>query len=128
MSLFSKSELNLIKEKIQELNDNLLITFRNRHGPTRLKELWLRHLVDLGIEAPCISWWSSSGTVGLLECELDSGFSVYGQWALDDKNELIGVFEVSNEDIASIRDGFDAGNVTSSAMRAFRIGETGDKD
>ncbi|UCE09557.1 MAG: hypothetical protein JSW61_11375 [Candidatus Thorarchaeota archaeon] len=128
MSLFSDAELGLIKDKIRDIKGNLLITFRNRFGPTRLKELWLGHLEGLGIVAPCISWWSSSGTVGLLECESDSGFTVYGQWTLDDKNELIGVFDVSNEEIAGIREGFDAGNVTSSAMRALRIGETGDKD
>jgi hypothetical protein len=35
---------------------------------------------------------------------------------------------MTDEEIANIRDGFDSGNVTSSVMRAIRIGETGDRD
>jgi limonene-1,2-epoxide hydrolase len=36
-----------------------------------------------------------------------------------------GVFEVSDDELLDIRDGFDSGTVISSAMRALRIGETG---
>jgi hypothetical protein len=35
------------------------------------------------------------------------------------------VFDVGAEEVLDIRDGFDAANVLSAAMRAYRIGETG---
>jgi hypothetical protein len=73
----------------------------------------------------CISWWSSGGNIGLLECETKTGMKVYGQWALDDNHELVIVREVDEEDLVNIRDGFDAGSVISSEMRAIRIGESG---
>ncbi|MHA2070618.1 MAG: hypothetical protein ACW985_02385, partial [Candidatus Thorarchaeota archaeon] len=76
----------------------------------------------------CLSWWSSTGTMGLLECETTENKLIYGQWALSDVTQLIGVFEIDDDEIVNIRDGFDAGNVVSSEMRAIRIGETGDKD
>jgi len=63
--------------------------------------------------------------MGLLECETKTGLHIYGQWTLADKNELLGVFKVDHEEVKNIRNGFDAGNVTSPAMRAIRIGETG---
>ncbi len=75
-----------------------------------------------------VNWWSSSGTVGLLESELEGGGTVYGQWMLCEYNELLGVFEVSEADVVNIKEGFDSGNVASFAMRAIRIGETGDQD
>jgi limonene-1,2-epoxide hydrolase len=53
---------------------------------------------------------------------------ILGQWALGDETKLMGMFDVSDDEIVNIRDGFDAGNVTSPAMRAIRIGETGDQD
>ena len=73
----------------------------------------------------CLNWWSSGGTIGLLECETINGMKIYGQWILDDKHELIAVREVDEEDLVNIRDGFDAGSVVSSEMRAMRIGESG---
>ncbi len=128
MKLFSSSEVHRISHSINKKPGNYVISFRNKHGPTRLKELWLGFLEDIGLQTNCLSWWSSSGTVGLLECETKEGVSLYGQWVLADENELIAVLEVEDEDLGNIREGFDAGNVTSYAMRAIRIGETGDKD
>jgi len=40
----------------------------------------------------------------------------------------MGVFKIDDEELTSIREGFESGNVTSSAMRVVRIGETFDKD
>ena len=91
-----------------------------------MKRKWVEFIETLGFEGSnCVSWWTSSGTTGLLECEDDLRMNVYGQWVLDDENKLLGTFEVCDEDILTIRDGFDAGTVTSAAMRAIRIGETG---
>jgi hypothetical protein len=128
MSLFTPDELVLIREEIETKSGNILVTFKNKHGPTKLKELWIALLQDLGFPTGCLHWWSSSGTLGLLECDNSEGQSFYGQWALSDETKLIGVFEISDEDIVDIREGYDAGNVVSSEMRAIRIGETGDKD
>ncbi|MGY5876460.1 MAG: hypothetical protein RTU30_12000 [Candidatus Thorarchaeota archaeon] len=128
MTLFEDSEIKQIRQTIESKNGTVLITFRNPYGPTRLEKLWKEILSDMGISINCINWWSSAGTVGLLECETSEGRSIFGQWALSDKTELLGVFEVDDDEIANIRDGFDAGNVTSAAMRVYRIGETGDRD
>ncbi len=81
---------------------------------------------SLGVNGKCINWWSSSGTLGLIECETSNGRIIFGQWALGDHNELIAIFEVDDDEIVNIKDGFDAGNVSSFAMRAIRIGETGE--
>ncbi len=129
MNLFSLDEratiLELVK-KGQEKNCHILVTFRHKYGPTQLKRKWVEFIETLGFEGSnCVSWWTSSGTTGLLECEDDVRMNVYGQWVLDDENKLLGTFEVCDEDILTIRDGFDAGTVTSAAMRAIRIGETG---
>ena len=129
MTLFSLDEratiLELVK-KGQEKNCHILVTFRHKYGPTQLKRKWVEFIETLGFEGSnCVSWWTSSGTTGLLECEDDGRMNVYGQWVLDDENKLLGTFEVCDEDILTIRDGFDAGTVTSAAMRAIRIGETG---
>jgi hypothetical protein len=128
MELFSPSELEKIRKHTEKGKGNILITFRNKYGPTKLKSLWNEVLQFLGLSVECVSWWSSSGNIGLLECEIEDGFHIFGQWALADDIALLGVFTLSNEEIVNIRDGFDAGNVTSSAMRAIRIGETGDRD
>lgn len=125
MSLFSETELGTIRNKIEGKEGVFLITFRNRHGPTRLNELWSEHMAELGHATKCLSWWSRFGNMGLLECETKTGLLIFGQWALADKNELLGVFKVDHEEVKNIRNGFDAGNVASSAMRAIRIGETG---
>ena len=66
--------------------------------------------------------------MGLLECEVSDSIMIFGQWVLADENELIEVFPIDDDEIVNIRDGFDAGNVVSSEMRAIRIGETGDRD
>jgi hypothetical protein len=128
MVLFSSSELERIHEHVEKAEGNILITFRNKYGPTKLKELWSKFLQSLDIFVECINWWSSAGNIGLLECETEKGHHIFGQWALGDDNELLGVFTLSDDEIVHIRDGFDAGNVTSFAMRAIRIGETGDRD
>ncbi len=128
MELFNKDETEKIAEGLKGAQGSVLVTFRNRHGPTKLLELWTDLLYSLGFRGKCLNWWSSSGTLGLVECDVDSSITIYGQWALADKNELIGVFEVDNDDVVNIREGFDAGNVVASEMRAIRIGETGDKD
>ena len=105
-----------------------MITFRNKHGPTKLKQVWTEFFERIFTVTKCINWWSSSGSIGLLECEDENGKMILGQWALADEMKLMGIFEVSDEEIVNIRDGFDAGNVSSPAMRAIRIGETGDQD
>jgi hypothetical protein len=128
MGLFSSSELERIREHTEKREGNVLITFRNKYGPTKLKSLWNETLQWLGFSIECINWWSSSGTIGLLECEIEEDFHIFGQWALADENALLGIFTLTDAEIMNIREGFDAGNVTSFAMRAIRIGETGDRD
>ena len=128
MELFSSSELERIRKHMEKREGNILITFRNKYGPTKLKVLWGELLQSFDISVECINWWSSSGNIGLLECETDDGIHIFGQWALSEDNALLGLFTLSDDEIVNIRDGFDAGNVTSSAMRAIRIGETGDRD
>jgi hypothetical protein len=124
MKLFSEEEFECIKKTVGSKTGNFLIAFRNKHGPTRLKQLWTELMEDLGYPGKCLSWWTSAGTIGLLECETES-ISFFGQWTLDDNHELLNVMELSDEDLVDIRDGFDAGSVTSDAMRALRIGESG---
>jgi hypothetical protein len=125
MKLFSESEHETISLHLQEKKGSYLITFRNKYGPTKLKQLWIEMLEEITEVASCLSWWSSGGNIGLLECETNAGMNIYGQWVLDDKHELIAVREVDEEDLVNIRDGFDAGSVVSSEMRAMRIGESG---
>jgi hypothetical protein len=125
MALFSSEELNIINKELLGKTGHFLIAFRNKHGPTLLKKLWIEMMEELGHPVNCLSWWSSSGRMGLLECETANGLSVFGQWALDEKQELLKVMELDEEEVVNIRDGFDAGTVTSSAMRAYRIGESG---
>ncbi len=125
MKLFSDEEFELISQKVVGRKGNFLIAFRNKYGPTRLKQLWTELMQELGHPGKCLSWWTSAGTIGLLECESENGLAFYGQWSLDDNHELLNIMEVSDEDLVDIRDGFDAGSVTSDAMRAMRIGESG---
>ena len=125
MKLFSESEQETISNHLQGKKGSLLITFRNKHGPTKLKQLWTEMLEEITEVVSCLSWWSSGGQIGLLECETNDGMNIYGQWVLDDNHELIAVREVDEEDLLHIRDGFDAGSVISSEMRAIRIGESG---
>ena len=125
MKLFSESEQETISNHLQEKKGSYLITFRNKHGPTKLKQLWIEMLEEIIEVVSCLSWWTSGGNIGLLECETNVGMNIYGQWVLDDKHELIAVREVDEEDLVNIRDGFDAGTVVSSEMRAMRIGESG---
>ncbi|MFX1481887.1 MAG: hypothetical protein ACFFCP_01715 [Promethearchaeota archaeon] len=125
MKLFSDNEIDIISQKLKGKTGNYLITFRNKHGPTRLKQLWIELLEELGHPVNCVSWWTSAGTIGLLECETDNGLAVYGQWMLDDNHELLNIMEISDEDLLTIREGFDSGSVASDAMRALRIGESG---
>ena len=125
MKLFSNEELDIINKELLGKTGHFLIAFRNRHGPTLLKKLWTEMLEELGHSVKCLSWWSSAGRLGLLECETENGLSVYGQWALDDKQELLNVIELGEDELSNIRDGFDAVTVTSSAMRAYRIGDSG---
>ncbi|MHA1963164.1 MAG: hypothetical protein ACXACG_04255 [Candidatus Thorarchaeota archaeon] len=125
MKLFSDEELQVINKELLGKTGYFLIAFRNKHGPTLLKKLWTEMLEELGHTVKCLSWWSSAGRIGLLECDTENGLSVFGQWALDDKQELLNVMELDEDELGNIRDGFDAGTVTSSAMRAYRIGESG---
>ncbi|RLI58317.1 MAG: hypothetical protein DRO87_04210 [Candidatus Thorarchaeota archaeon] len=125
MSLFSDSELSEIMNHINGKKGNFLITFRNKHGPTRLKRLWTEMLGEMGHKVSCLSWWSGASTIGLLECETEDGLNIYGQWVLDDEHKLLSVMEIEDKDLATIRNGFDAQTVTDSAMRAIRIGESG---
>ncbi len=125
MKLFSESELETINNHLQGKKGSYVIAFRNKHGPTKLKQLWTEMIEEFAEGVSCLSWWSSGGSIGLLECETKSGLSVYGQWVLDDNHELIAVREVDEEDLVNMRDGFDAGAVVSSEMRAIRIGESG---
>ncbi len=125
MSLFTPTEVEQILRFCKENAGNILVTFRQKFGPTKLKELWIELIEQLGSSESCVNWWTSAGTIGLLECEIREGVHVYGQWVLDDDNQLIGVFTVDDDEVLNIRDGFDAGVVTSAAMRAYRIGESG---
>jgi limonene-1,2-epoxide hydrolase len=128
MPLFTDREMHSINEELKDKQGHILITFRNKHGPTKLGKLWDELILQMGYQGKCLSWWSSTGTIGLLECETTEDKLIYGQWALGDETKLIGVFEIDDDELANIREGFDAGNVISSEMRAIRIGETGDKD
>jgi len=125
MKLFSDSEIEMITDYLEGKTGNVLIAFRNKHGPTKLKELWTELLEEIAHPVKCLSWWSSGGNVGLLECETKNGLNIYGQWVLDDNHKLLNIMEIDDEDIVNIRDGFDAGAVVSSEMRAIRIGESG---
>ncbi len=125
MTLFSNDEIEKIRDIMTRAKKNVMITFRHSFGPTDLKEKWEELLGILGIHNPCVSWWSGASTMGLLECENPDGINVYGQWVLHDTNNVIGVFEIDDEDITNIRAGYDAQSVTDSAMRAIRIGESG---
>jgi len=125
MKLFSESEHETISNHLQGKKGSYVIAFRNKHGPTKLKQLWTEMMEEFADGVSCLSWWSSGGSIGLLECETTSGLNVYGQWVLDDNHELIAVREVDEEDLVNMRDGFDAGSVVSSEMRAMRIGESG---
>ena len=125
MKLFSDDELATINKELLGKTGYFLIAFRNKHGPTLLKKLWTEMMEELGHSVKCLSWWSSAGRLGLLECETENGLSVFGQWALDDKHELLNIMELEEDELGNIRDGFDAGTVTSSAMRAYRIGDSG---
>ncbi|MHA2240843.1 MAG: hypothetical protein ACXACE_04485 [Candidatus Thorarchaeota archaeon] len=125
MTLFSNSEQEFIQREVGSMSSNILITFRNKYGPTKLQKLWMKLMEEIGRPGKCTSWWTSAGTVGLLECEIEGEWNIYGQWVLDDEIKLLGVFEVSDDELLDIRDGFDSGTVISSAMRALRIGETG---
>ncbi|MFX1560009.1 MAG: hypothetical protein ACFFBL_05440 [Promethearchaeota archaeon] len=125
MKLFSDEELEIINKELLGKKGHFLIAFRNKHGPTLLKKLWTEMLEEFGHPVKCLSWWSSAGRIGLLECETENGLAVYGQWALHDNQELLNIIELDESELANIRDGFDAGTVTSSAMRAYRIGESG---
>jgi hypothetical protein len=125
MKLFSEIETEKIANELKGKTGSFLIAFRNKHGPTMLKQLWIDMMEELDHPVKFLSWWSSTGTVGLLECETESGLNIYGQWVLDDEHKLLSVMAVKEEDLVNIRTGFDAGAVTSSEMRAIRIGESG---
>jgi len=125
MKLFSSAETEKIRNYFKDKTGSHLITFRNKHGPTKLKQLWIELLTELGHPVKCLSWWSSGGNIGLLECDTDNGLNIYGQWVLDDEQKLLALMKIEEEDLVNIREGFDAGIVTSSEMRAIRIGETG---
>lgn len=128
MGLFTQEETQTILEKAREIDGSILVTFRNKHGPTKLVKLWTELVSSMGHPGKCINWWSSAGNMGLLECEAKNNIMIFGQWVLSEENELIGVFPIDDDEIVNIRDGFDAGNVVSSEMRAIRIGESGDRD
>jgi hypothetical protein len=125
MTLFSDTEKKRIVDVLQSTKNNVLITFRQKHGPTQLKRVWTDFIQDIGLPDNCVSWWSGAGSLGLLECETSEGPNLYGQWVLDEKNHLLGVFEVTNDELVNIRQGYDAQSVTDSAMRAMRIGDSG---
>ena len=125
MKLFSGEELQIINKELLGKTGHYLIAFRNKHGPTLLKKLWIEMLESMGSPVKCLSWWSGAGKMGLLECETENGLFVFGQWVLDEKEELLNIMKLDENEVGNIRDGFDAGTVTSSAMRAYRIGESG---
>lgn len=125
MKLFSDSEIETISNFLKGKTGSYLITFRNKYGPTKLKKLWTELLADTIHPVKCLSWWSSNTIIGLLECETKNGLTIYGQWVLDDDHKLLNIMKIDEEDIVNIRDGFDAGVVISSEMRAIRIGESG---
>lgn len=127
MKLFDDHEIDTINKQLLGKTGYFLITFRNKHGPTLLKKLWAEMLESLGHPVKCLSWWSGTGNIGLLECETENGLSVFGQWVLHDEQELLNIIQLDEDEIVNIRDGFDAGTVTSSAMRAYRIGDSGGK-
>ncbi len=128
MTLFTELELERIQGFVRESKGHILVTFRNRLGPTRFEKEWKKIVGKMGKVSDCLNWWSSTGTAGMIECEDEHGRMIFGQWALGDETKLLGIFEVTDDDIANIRDGYDAGNVYAPEMRAIRIGETGDKD
>lgn len=128
MSLFSDTEMERIRKEIVAGPGNVLITFRNVHGPTTLYRLWMEFVSEFGVPIRCVNWWSGLNNFGLIECEMDNHLSLYGQWALADSNELVGVFRVNDDEIVGIRDGFESGSVSSFVMRTIRIGETQDRD
>jgi hypothetical protein len=128
MTLFTKEDHQRILEFVNNSENNILITFRMNVGPSKLEREWNELIADEKDLAKCIHWWSSSGTIGLIECEFTDGRIVLGQWALGDEMQLLGLFEVDDGDIVNIKDGFDSGNVWAPEMRAIRIGETGDQD
>ena len=125
MTLFSNDETERIQNVAKSAKENVLITFRQKYGPTKLKTQWTEFLKNLGFTNPCVSWWSGAGSLGLLECESSTGIGIFGQWVLSDENTLLGVFEIDNEELLNIRSGYDAQSVTDSAMRAMRIGDSG---
>ena len=125
MTLFSNDEIQRIQDVVNSASENVLITFRQKYGPTKLKEIWTEFLGTIGLSNPCVSWWSGAGSVGLLECDSSKGIGIFGQWVLSDENILLGVFEVANAELVNIRAGYDAQSVTDPAMRAIRIGESG---
>ncbi len=125
MPLFSKDEIEKLQSIFSKTKGHILLTFRQNHGPTKLRREWIALMKSMGEPVDCLSWWSSSGNMGLLECESQDSRHVFGQWVLADVTELVGLFEIEDDDLVSIRDGFDSGNVVSAEMRAIRIGETG---
>ncbi|MEM2143415.1 MAG: hypothetical protein QXQ81_09175 [Candidatus Thorarchaeota archaeon] len=128
MKLFSDADREMVISRLRNTREALLITFHNAHGPTALSRLWSDFMADIGLSGKCISWWSGTGNIGLIECENEDGPSIYGQWVLSDQTRLVSVIELDREDLVAIRDGFETGNVTSSVMRTIRIGETFDRD
>ncbi|MDF1540494.1 MAG: hypothetical protein P1Q69_16480, partial [Candidatus Thorarchaeota archaeon] len=77
MTLFSNDEKERIRNAVETANENVLITFRQKYGPTQLKTVWTEFLETLGFSNPCVSWWSGAGSLGLLECESGSGIGVF---------------------------------------------------
>ena len=73
MKLFSDSESETISNQLNGKKGSYLITFRNKHGPTKLKQLWTEMLEEIDEVVSCLSWWSSGGNLGLLECETCNG-------------------------------------------------------
>jgi hypothetical protein len=125
MTLFSDQELQKIQSIVDKASQNVMITFRQSFGPTKLKEHWYNFLDSISHPSKCVSWWSGASNMGLMECESANGPNIYGQWVLDEVNVLLGVFEIDDEELIDIRAGYDAQSVTDPAMRAMRIGESG---
>jgi len=128
MTLFSNEDHQQILNLLNNSTGSILITFRMNIGPSKLEREWKELIKDGKNMVKCIHWWSSSGSIGLIECEFEDGRMILGQWALGEEMQLLGLFEVDDNDIVNIKDGFNAGNVWAPEMRAIRIGETGDKD